>query len=393
MLGLYFPITHVVHAVEPATDTCVLEHNAHVEDAVAPGTLENVSTGHSVHTALASGAVVYVPEVHVTQSDSSVRASWSSVDFPAPHGKQLPILLLPVLMEYLPATQLTHAALPVSILYFPATHCIHVPPSDPVAPALQMQLESVPLPAGDCEFATHPTHAFEVSPLAVEYWLIKQSVHPTLPVVVLYFPATHSTHTPPLGPVAPWLQMQLAGVPLPIGDCEFAPHGEQVFDVASTIVEYWLATQSVQVAAPLSILYFPATQPLHVCPLGPVNPALHEQSFTASLATGASEFDGQFWHVSIMAAVDVENLPLTQSVHGSVPLAVLYFPATQPVHVPPFGPVNPALHEQSLDSPLRAGAWELVVHGVHSSSPSMENVFGPQESQLSMVREALTGEK
>jgi hypothetical protein len=32
------------------------------------------------------------------------------------------------------------------------------------------------------------------------------------------------------------------------------------------------------------------------------------------------------------------------AVHAAGPVASLYFPASHAVHVPPFGPVNPALH-------------------------------------------------
>lgn len=57
-LGLYCPFTHVVHSVEPATETCVFEHSEHVETEAVPGTLKNVSTGHNVHTAFALGFAV-----------------------------------------------------------------------------------------------------------------------------------------------------------------------------------------------------------------------------------------------------------------------------------------------------------------------------------------------
>jgi hypothetical protein len=55
------------------------------------------------------------------------------------------------------------------------------------------------------------------------------------------------------------------------------------------------------------------------------------------------------------APVTVEYLPAPQSVHAVEPVVVLYFPAAQPEHVPPSGPVNPALQTQLLNSaePLR----------------------------------------
>ena len=182
---------------------------------------------------------------------------------------------------------------------------------------------------------------------------------------------------------------------LEAGEIEFNGQVRHTLGVlAACVVENLPARQFVHAAFPMTSLYFPATQPAHGPPLGPVNPVLQRQAVCAALEAGETEFDGQVRHtLDASPACVVENLPARQSVHVAFPLTSLYFPATQPVHVPPLGPVNPALHEQSLGSPLCAGAWELVVHGVHSSSPSMENVFGPQEAQLSMVREALTGEK
>ena len=57
----------------------------------------------------------------------------------------------PTAVEYLPATQSVHAALPVAPLYFPETHRVHVPPSGPDEPALQMQAAKAELPAGASE--------------------------------------------------------------------------------------------------------------------------------------------------------------------------------------------------------------------------------------------------
>jgi len=41
--GLYSPFAHVVHSLEPATETCVALHGVHVEIEVALNTAENVS--------------------------------------------------------------------------------------------------------------------------------------------------------------------------------------------------------------------------------------------------------------------------------------------------------------------------------------------------------------
>jgi len=58
VLGLYCPLPHVVHVVEPSIETCVLDHSEHVDIVVAPDAIENVSAGHNVHTAFALAFVV-----------------------------------------------------------------------------------------------------------------------------------------------------------------------------------------------------------------------------------------------------------------------------------------------------------------------------------------------
>ena len=79
---------------------------------------------------------------------------------------------------------------PFAPLYSPAPHAMHVSPSAPDQPALQVQFVDIELPAGEEEFAG-------------------QGVQAAAPVDVLYFPATHAVHVPPSGPVEPALQVQL----------------------------------------------------------------------------------------------------------------------------------------------------------------------------------------
>ena len=50
-----------------------------------------------------------------------------------------------------------------------------------------------------------------------------------------------------------------------------------------------------------------------------------------------------------------ENVPAGQMLHDPAPDTALYVPATHAVHVPPFGPVKPALHAQSEEASLPAG--------------------------------------
>lgn len=88
------------------------------------------------------------------------------------------------------------------------------------------------------------THAaVDVAAIVVEYVPDTQSVQDALPVALLYFPATHATHGPPLGPVYPALQgvrMHAAIDGLALGEVMLAGH-------------------AVQFALPVVFLYVPAT--------------------------------------------------------------------------------------------------------------------------------------
>ena len=77
-----------------------------------------------------------------------------------------------------------------------------------------------------------------VAPTAVEYVPIWQSSHVLYPANSLYFPATHSEHVPPSGPVEPALQVQAVSIELPDGDDEWAGQLSHVdISVAPTVVE------------------------------------------------------------------------------------------------------------------------------------------------------------
>jgi hypothetical protein len=58
----------------------------------------------------------------------------------------------------------------------------------------------------------------------------------------------------------------------------------------------------------------------------------------------------------------VEKLPAKQSVHATLPVLILYLPATQAEQTPPFGPVNPALQVQSPAAELALYEMELEGH-------------------------------
>jgi hypothetical protein len=168
---------------------------------------------------------------------------------PARQDVHVPDATAPTAVEYLPATQCVHAALPVAPLYFPETHRVHVPPSGPDDPALQMQAAKAELPAVESESVGHPRHVESAAaPTDVEYLPETQSVHVSEPGAALNFPATHCVHNPPLGPDEPALQMQAAKAELPAGASELDGHSKHVESAAApTVVEYLPESQSVHV--------------------------------------------------------------------------------------------------------------------------------------------------
>jgi len=60
----------------------------------------------------------------------------------------------------------------------------------------------------------------------------------------------------------------------------------------------------------------------------------------------------------------VEYFPAPQSIQLLLPALVLYFPATQAVHGPPFAPVYPALHKHvelpAADCEFWTQFWQTV---------------------------------
>jgi hypothetical protein len=121
-------------------------------------------------------------------------------------------------MEYVPAEHDTHAATAVlakgeeepaaqfwqvepTLEYVPAAHDTHaVFNAFDVEPAAQFwQVE----PAMEYVPAAHDTHAVLTELVEGEEKPAPQSVHAPVPVVSLYFPATHAANGPPFGPVYP----------------------------------------------------------------------------------------------------------------------------------------------------------------------------------------------
>jgi hypothetical protein len=157
---------------------------------------------------------------------------------------------------------------------------------------------------GELVFPGHTEHVTEVlAPITAEYVPVPQSVHATLPLIVLYFPATHTVQTPPFGPENPALQVQTV---LDAAELEFAGHAIQADEtVAPTVTEYVPLEQSKQAVDPLTSLYLPATHAVHVPPFTPVYPALHEHAVMTELELGAFAFTGQAKHTPDVVAPTV----------------------------------------------------------------------------------------
>jgi len=83
------------------------------------------------------------------------------------------------------------------------------------------------------------------------------------------------------------------------------------------------------------------------------------QSTKASLASNASEFEGQAVHALVVAPTAVKYFPDTQLMQEALPRSVLYVPAMHFVQVPPFGPLDPSSQMQSLCTTLPAAVLEF----------------------------------
>jgi hypothetical protein len=224
---------------------------------------------------------------------------------PAGHAKQTVGIVAPTTVEYVPAAQLVQEG-PVVVLKVPATQAVHGPPPGPLYPMLQRQTASALQPLHeDPEFAGQETqveaavatiifeyvlagHKTQVAAAIGEYVPAAQLVHNPEPVDVLAVPASQAVQTPPLGPVNPTLQAQLASALHPLHvEPELAGQERQVaLAVAAIVVEY--------------------------------------------VPTG---------HRTQVAAAVVENVPAAQLVHATEPVVDLKVPATQAEQTPPFGPV------------------------------------------------------
>jgi len=97
-------------------------------------------------------------------------------------------------MEYWPARQLMHKALPAAILYFPGTHAMHVAPSAPVYPGLQIQSLGLPLAAGAWALSVHGVHMLSPGIENVSAAHGSQSAIESAAVSGEKYPAPHGEH-------------------------------------------------------------------------------------------------------------------------------------------------------------------------------------------------------
>jgi hypothetical protein len=174
------------------------------------------------------------------------------------------------------------------------------------------------------------------------------------------------------------LHLQSVDCVLACADVELGVHAKQVVDVvAAEVPEYVALPQFEHAAEPVAVLYWPARQAAQAepsaPPLTPVYPALHVHAVITVLPTGelANVFVGQSVHVELAEAPnDADHVPSRQFVQAARPDAILYFPAPQFTHVPPFGPVDPALQVQLVEAALPGGddASKGVVHEMHVDS-------------------------
>ena len=108
-------------------------------------------------------------------------------------------------------------------------------------------------------------------------------------------------------------------------------------------------------------------------PSGPVKPVLHVQAATVELGLGELEFAGHARQVAAsVAPVVVKYVPAAQSEQAALPVMILYLPATQAVHVPPSGPVYPALQAGLIQAALDVLAMGEVVPAGHATHEALD---------------------
>jgi len=101
------------------------------------------------------------------------------------------------------------------------------------------------------ELAGHARHAAAVvAATDVEYVPAPQLVHAAEPVVLLYEPAAHAAHGPPLGPVYPALQSATTQAALDVlATGEVKPAGHAVHDAVPDVPLYFAVSHAVHAFA------------------------------------------------------------------------------------------------------------------------------------------------
>jgi hypothetical protein len=463
--SLYVPVWHAAHTPFASTYPALHTQYGDAESKTPVDAARSLS--HSLQPLVSPGAALYSPAAHAAHAAITESAP-SVVSYPASHRHAVFAAL--AAGEDACSGQSVHATEPVLVLYLPSEQPWHVPPSGPWYPGLHTQCTAAEEPTGDCVFAGHCWHAlFDAAPRVVENVFVShathvlasaaptatenlpsshsahvpavvaakttenvpapQSVHATEPEPVLYFPAAHAAHVPPLGPVYPRLQTQLVSVDDPAIDCVSAGHARQALSAtAPVVVRYLPAPQSVHATEPVVVLYLPAAQAEHVPPLGPVNPRLHSQLVNDVDPTGDRALLGHPWHIAtsdaprapeyvsaahathalssaaptdaenfpaphathallLVAPVEVKYLPAPQSLHASEPTAAVYLPAAHTEHWPPSGPEKPTLHLHAVAAALPGGACAFpsqLWHVAAEAAPTtVENEFAPHATHVS----------
>jgi hypothetical protein len=267
-------------------------------------------------------------------------------------------------IEYSPGPQSIQGASPTSALNLPGVQAEHWP--EPAYPASQAHAV---LPAAEEELAGQDSQVFsDRAPVAVEKVPALHSEHAALPLASLYLLASHAVHAPPCGPEVPAMQAQSTKRLEPAALVVFAGHALQVScDMALDAVEYVSAPHSAHAALPGSDWYFPASQTAQGPPAGPDVPALHIQEVAERDPGELLEFAGQRTQVcSLVAPTSAEYVSASHAAQAPLPVATLYFPASQREHgAPALFLVLPALQMHAVLSVLPAGASEFAGHCAH----------------------------
>jgi len=160
-----------------------------------------------------------------------------------------------------------------------------------------------------------------------------------LPVAFLYFPVAHAVQGPPSGPVYPGLQVvDVDGLHLSLHDTQQVVH-------TKSVIQYGLFIWPFAYDAQSPYMLVQPTWSTH----GPAGVAVHDVAPTVS-----------------------EYVPRLQLVQSPLPLAFLYVPSPHATHVPPFGPLKPALQAQAALPELELGELEFPGQLEHADTPPPE---------------------